>query len=340
MEEGRNVDHKQASNISDGWVQNSICDVEQRTECFFSVPFSISQQVCLSLFFVLCGCVCLFVHRYVNHKGVGRSSLLLAHWNNNKNFRFLILKLVNMPTRETDTNEFVPLHADEEEGGGAAATIELPALRVGNSAEYSFVELRAPSDLPPHYEVAVELSDGRRTTVVVPEEGARRGQIFRALLVGESAGENNNNRNNRREITGRWRVSLFELSESCLFALFCFKCMVGRIMERTKLNVCADSRSSDSQDLDCFGPFKVLIIVALVDFGVSSYTAHAQEMVPLLWVVRCVESLYLWYVIARTRRHIRRARQIGGDDFDDCFLACFCGVCTVAQMDQETFLLP
>lgn len=253
-----------------------------------------------------------------------------------------------MPTGETDTSELVPLQAaDEEEGGGdaaaAAAAIKLSALRVGKAAECSYVELRAPSDLPPHYEVAVELPDGRRTTVVVPVEGARKGKTFRALLVGEFAGLNDNN-SNRRKITGRWRVGLCDgFWWVCVPALCCLNCMVGRIMEREKLNVCADRRRSKGQDSGACGPLAVLGIGTLVglafdlyvDAAVSSHAAHAEEMALLNSALRFVGGLYLWYVVARTRGHIRRARQIEGSGCDDCLLAGFCTICTVGQMDQE-----
>lgn len=208
------------------------------------------------------------------------------------------------------------------------------------SSRYTVV---APSNLPAGYPLVVQtsLSYEDTFTVLVPDQGVHAGQTFEATPY------------RPEPITGRFSDGPFDCNcseEVCCISYFCTGLTWAAIMEKMKLNFCANKFSDSSNTFQIVAAmwFVFYITYWMVQIGsfltaspstttysADGYTTDTAPKPAWLQLTHLINlaALIYWLVIqTKTRAAVREKYMIPGGCCGDCCLSFWCNCCATLQI--------
>jgi Cys-rich protein (TIGR01571 family) len=187
------------------------------------------------------------------------------------------------------------------------------------------VRVVAPCDLLPRYELLVKTQDGEVFDVMIPHNGAYRGQEFEAIKF------------QPKPIEGYFSDGLCDCCDEgnwCWIAFCCQGLAFGALMEKLKLTWCADRTVSR--------PKYTYAIVATIWFifcfayvilrALRVYASGNVTILALLGVINLIILIYFIVIQTKTRMAFRYKYSIPGECCCDCLASYFCGCCSALQM--------
>ncbi len=214
------------------------------------------------------------------------------------------------------------------------------------------LRVKAPSNLPPNYQLEVKDKFDQPFKVSAPADGVKEGEIFLAAVP-----DGYQMHEELLDIPkGKWRDGLCSFFSygpchpSLCCAIFCAPILMGQIMERMRLTFCGHFNGSKYS----MGAFKTvltlfisyLVFDSLVDAYMDANTTVEMDqdgkivnvtldyglgIVIIRNVVGVAFGLWSLCALINTRRNVRRQFNIPEENCigcEDCCAAAFCSCCT------------